>query len=101
MSLNLNLLLKVLSLNKERKLAYDKVYTWPNRRVDATTSRCYDIPKNRDKVLFRLQEKGLVEIKDSKPSLTFNGKLIVEAITEQANRVCRQKYSEILLECSK
>lgn len=64
-------------------------------------SGCYEIPKNRTEILFRLQEKGLVEIKDSKPSLTFNGKLIVEAITKQANRICRQKYSEILLECSK
>ena len=61
-------------------------------------SGCYEIPKTRANVLFRLQEKGLVEIKDLKPFLTFNGNLIVKAITEQTNRICRQKYSEILSE---
>ncbi len=54
------------------------------------------IPEKREEVAIGLVKRGLATINGENLVLTLNGKIVVKAIIEQANRICRQKYSEIM-----
>lgn len=53
------------------------------------------IPEKRLETAETLVKLNLATINGENLVLTFNGKLVVKAIMEQANRICRQKYAEL------